>query len=226
MSTFRLFKCTALTLLSVLIFSSCQKPIKEEPELQSAVNIVNATIGLPQITFYINRTLVQGAPLQYTNETGYFITFPGIRDFDVAADGMTDLVLKTSLTFKQNTYHTVFIVGENSALSTLFTEDDLSNPPAGKAKIRFVNVSPDSGDLTLGLKNGSNLFPNQAFKSASQFITVDPGVYDLQLKTSTGTVLVEKNVTIAAGTIYTTWAKGLRTGTSNSPIGLQFRSIN
>ena len=210
----------------MLVFSSCQKPRDEEPELQSAVNIVNATIGMPQVAFFINRSRVQGDPLKYTDESGYFITFPGSRDFDVAADGITDYILKTNFSFKQNTYHTVFITGESSSISALFTDDDLTNPPSGKAKIRFVNLSPDAGNLVLGLKNGTTLFPDQAYKSASQFITLDPGVYDLQLKTATGSVLLDKNVTITSGIIYTAWANGMRAGTSNSPIGLQFRSIN
>jgi hypothetical protein len=190
------------------------------------VNVVNATIGLPQVTFFINRGRIEGDPLKFTDETGYFITLPGAKDFDVMADGILDYVLKSNVTFKQNTYHSIFIVGEAGSLGTLFTEDDLTNPPAGKAKVRFVHVSPDGGSLVLGLKNGTNLFPEQQFKSASQFITMDPGVYDLQLKTATGTVIVERNVTVAPGSIYTVWAKGMKGGTANSPIGLQFRSIN
>ncbi len=225
-TTFSLFKLLSLLLLPALILGSCQKPANEEPELLSAANVVNATIGMPQLGFFINRSGVQGDPLKYTDESGYFITFPGARDFDVLADGVVDYILKTNFTFKQNTYHSIFIVGESASISALFTEDDLSNPPAGKAKIRFVNLSPDAGGLVVTLKNGTALFPEQAFKTVSQFITMDPGVYDLQAKTPTGTVLVEKNVTIASGRIYTAWAKGLRAGTSNSPLGLQFRSVN
>lgn len=221
-----LSKAIITLILFGLFFSSCQKPGKEEPELQSAVNIVNATIGMPQIAFFINRSRVQGDPLKYTNESGYFITFPGAREFDVAADGISDYILKTSFSFKQNTYHTVFITGESSSISALFTNDDLTNPPTGKAKIRFVHLSPDAGNLLLGVKNGSTLFPDQAYKSASQFVNLDPGVYDLQLKSATGTVLLEKNVTVTAGIIYTAWANGMRAGISNSPLGLQFRSIN
>lgn len=220
------FKVFTLLLITILFVGGCKKPEKAVPELQSAVNVVNATIGLPQMGFFIGKSKVQGDLLKYTDESGYFITFPGARDFDVIADGISDYILKTSFTFKQNTYHTIFIVGENSSVSGFLTDDDLSNPPSGKAKVRFVNVSPDSGGLFLGLKNSTTVFPEQSFKSASQFITLDPGVYDLQIKTGTGTVLVEKNVTVVAGSIYTAWAKGLRAGTSNSPLGLQFRSIN
>lgn len=219
-------KVFTFLLLATVFLGSCQKPSNQEPDLQSAVNVVNATIGMPQMGFFINGGKIQGDLLKYTDESGYFITFPGTRSFDVAADGITDYVLKTTVTFKQNTYHTVFIVGESGSVSSFFTDDDLSNPPSGKAKLRFVNTSPDAGNLVLTLKNGTSLFTEQGYKGASQFITMDPGVYDLQVKTSTGTVLVERNVTIASGVIYTAWVKGLRSGTSNSPIGLQFRSIN
>lgn len=221
-----LIKVFTLLLVSVVLLGSCQKPAKEQPELQSAVNVVNAIIGMPQVGFFINKTKVEGDPLKYTDESGYFITFPGARDFDVLADGISDYILKTNFTFKQNTYHSIFMVGESGSVSAFFTDDDLSNPPAGKAKVRFVQLSPDAGGLVLSIKNGAVLFPEQAFKTASSFITIDPGVYDLQVTTPTGTVLVEKNVTIAAGAIYTAWSKGLRAGTSNSPLGLQFRSIN
>lgn len=224
--TLTFLKALILLFLSVLFFSSCQKTRKEEPELQSAINIVNATIGMPQIAFFISRMRVQGEPLKYTDESGYFITFPGTRELDVAADGIPDYILKTNFSFKQNKYHTIFITGESTTISSLFTDDDLTNPPAGKAKIRFVNLSPDAGDLLLGLKNGTNLFPHQAYKTVSQFVTLDAGVYDLQVKTATGTVLLEKNVTIATGLIYTAWANGMRAGTASAPIGLQFRSIN
>lgn len=219
-------KAVTFLFLSALFLGSCQKSKVEEPELQSAANIVNATIGMPQITFFINKSRVHGEPLKYTNESGYFTTFPGTLSFDVAADGITDYILKTNFTFKQKTYHTIFITGESTSVSALFTEDDLTNPPSGKSKIRFVNLSPDAGNLVLSLKNGAALFPNQAYKSASQFLALDPGVYDLQLKTATGTVLIDKNVTLISGTIYTAWANGMRYGTSNSPMGLQFRSIN
>lgn len=213
-------------LFLAILLAACQKPDEEEPELQSAVNVVNGTINMPQFGFFINGGKIQGDPLKYTDESGYFITFPGNRAFDVQAEGITDYILRTNFTFKQNTYHSIFIVGESTAISAFFTDDDLSNPPSGKAKIRFVNLSPDAGGLVLTLKNGTSLFSEQAFKSASPFINLDPGVYDLQVKTPTGTVLVEKNVTVASGAIYTAWVKGLRSGASNSPLGLQFRSIN
>ena len=225
-STIPSFKILTLLFLSALFLGSCQKPEEQEPELQSAVNIVNATIGMSQIGFFINGSKIVGDPLKYTEESGYFITFPGTRNFDVMADGILDYILKTNFTFKPNTYHTIFIVGESTSISAFFTDDDLNNPPAGKAKIRFVHLSPDGGSLVLGLKNGTSLSPEQTYKTASEFATIDSGVYDLQLKTATGTLILEKNVTIVAGSIYTAWAKGLKAGTANSPLGLQFRSIN
>ncbi|HEY1008704.1 MAG TPA: DUF4397 domain-containing protein [Daejeonella sp.] len=209
------------------IIAACQKLDQDQPqELLSAVNVVNASIGMNPVGFFIGGSKVQGAPLHYTGESGYFITFPGEKTFDAIEDTAPDYFLKTSVTFKQNTYHTIFIAGEPGSITTLFTEDDLTAPPAGKAKIRFVQLSPDGGSLILSLKNGTVLFPEQGYKTASAFKTLDPGVYDLQLKTATGELLAEQNVTINAGIMYTAWVKGLRSNVSNSPIGLQLRSIN
>lgn len=133
----------------------------------------------------------------------------------MAADGITDYILKTSFSFKQNTFQTVFITGECSSISALFTDDDLTNPPTGKAKIRFVNLSPDAGNL-MHKKTALPSFPTRLINQL-QFVNFDPGVYDLQLKSATGTVLLEKNVTVTAGIIYTAWANGMRAGISNSP---------
>lgn len=219
-------KIATLVFLLGSIFVSCKKLDSDgQQELQSAVNVVNATIGLKSVGFFINGSKVLGDPLDYTGESGYFITFPGLRKFDAVEDMWSDYFLRTEFAFKENTYHTIFIAGESGSVTTLFTEDDLSAPPAGKAKIRFVHLSPDGGNLLLSFKNGTALFPEQQYKTASQFKIIDPGVYDLELKTATGKVIVEKNVTVNAGSIYTAWVKGVKSGIANSPIGLQFRSI-
>ncbi len=222
---------TTLLFFFVCTLASCLKPDNDGPELQStvnvvAVNVVNATIGLKPVGFFINSTKVNGDPLEYTQESGYFITRPHTNSFDALEVTGSEYFLKTTFTFKANTYHTIFIAGESTSITSLFTEDDLSPPPAGKAKVRFVHLSPDSRGLELAIKNGVTLFPEQAYKTASEFKTIDPGVYDLQLKTVNGTVVVEQNVTVAAGVIYTAWVKGLQAGIASSPIGLQFRAIN
>lgn len=212
--------------ISASVLSACKPPNDDQPVLQSAVNVINASIGNPAISFAIMKRKVEGESLKYTEESGYFITYPGTRDFDIAFDGQTDYAIRTNFTFQQNTYHSVFISGESTSLSTFFTTDDLTTPPAGKSKIRFVHMSPDAGGLILSVKNGVNLFPAQSYKTASQFITIDPGTYVLQLKSPNGDVLSEFSGTVAPEKIYNVWSKGMKSGVSNSPLGIQFRSIN
>lgn len=215
-------------MLSAVLLSSCMKSDNNDnqPEFKTALSVVNASPGPMAFNFSLSNRRVDGPALEYTQESGYFLTYHGIRDFEVIPSGGAGGSLKTSIELKEETYQTLFIAGENSALTSLFTEDDLSDPPAGKAKIRFVNLSPDSGEQTLAIKAGSDLFTDQPFKSATEFITIDPGTYDLQLKNATGNILTEINAVVAEGTIYTAWSKGLISGTGGTPIGLQFRSIN
>ncbi|MEJ7694551.1 DUF4397 domain-containing protein [Daejeonella sp.] len=213
--------CTVL----LTSFTSCVKKNVQPPEQQSAVNVINATIGSQAITYSINGVKVLGV-LNYTNESKYFITFPGSRNFEFAIDGQIGTIGSAIFELKQNTYHSIFISGEPGAINTLLTTDDLASPPAGKAKIRFIHLSSDAGQLILGTKSGANLFPEQSYNKASPFIPLDQGVYDLQLKSSTGTLLVQANVTVAAGKIYNVWAKGLKSGVSNSPLGIHFSAVN
>lgn len=219
-------KFSVLILFTGCLLASCKKITNEEPQLRSAVNVVNATVGLNPIGFFINDSKVLGPPLEYTQESGYFITYPRASDFDAIEGSASNYFLETNVTFKPNTYHTIFIAGERSSITSLFTEDDLSTPAAGKAKVRFVHLSPDGGSLILAIKNGAELFSGQDYKTASEFKTIDPGNYDLQLKTPSGAIILEQNVTITAGGIYTAWVKGIQAGSASSPIGLQFGAIN
>jgi hypothetical protein len=220
------FSTFILFVVGLLFFSACKKIVDETPQQEAAINVVNASPGNLAFNFFMNKRLFDGPALNYMDETGYLLTFHGIRDFDASAAGTAQSSIKATFELKKRGYHTIFITGENSSLSILFTEDDLSSPPAGKAKIRFVQLSPDSGTLDLGIKNGVNLFSGQAFKSASNFSVIDPASYTLQLKNPDGSIISETDVEVKPGVIYTVWSKGLKAGTGGTPIGIQFRSIN
>ena len=221
--TFKIF-----FLFSALVFflNSCVKTQEPEPELQSAINVVNATVGLPAVIYAINGVRVEGPALKYNEESKYFITFPGKRKFDFTFEGQTGLTLAAMFELKQNTYHSIFVSGVNTSITTLLTTDDLTNPQMGKAKIRFIHLTSDAEQLMLVAKSGSMLFPAQAYNTSSEFIQLDPGVYNLQLKTAAGTAVSEANATFASGKIYNIWAKGLKSGAGNTVCGIQVGLIN
>jgi hypothetical protein len=145
------FKAILVLALPLLFTGACKIPEDDQPDAKSGLNVVNAIIGGEPFTFSINRQKVMGDPLTYTKESGYFITYAGSWPFGITYPESGDFAITTTINLQLNTYHTLFVGGEASSLTTLFTTDDLSAPPAGKAKIRFVQMSPDAGSLTLAI---------------------------------------------------------------------------
>src|SRR5690606_28577734 len=118
-------------MLSAVVLSSCLKNDNNDnqPEYKSALNVVNASPGTRAYNSSLSNRRVDGPALEYTQESGYFLTFQGIRDFEIIPSGTASGSLKTTFELKEETYHTIFITGENSSITSLFTEDDLSDPP-------------------------------------------------------------------------------------------------
>ena len=92
--------------------------------------------------------------------------------------------------------------------------DNNAAPAAGKAHVRFVHTSPDAPAVDIAVKGGPVIFPNVAFKAASQYVPVDAGTYDLEVRPAgkTDVVLAVPGVKLDAGNVYTVFAMGLASG--------------
>lgn len=219
------FTLSALILLSIsLIFSSCLKDLNNEPQQAAALNVVNASPGPLTLNFYLDNGLVNGPALSFGQESSYILANVGTRKFDAARAGSNESLIADTLSLETDQYYSVFITGENATLSTFVTEDDLTAPATGKAKIRFINLSPDGGTLSLGIKDGTGLFPGQMYKTATEFISVDPSAYMLTLINADGSIANETSLEIVAGRSYTVWAGGLKTGVDNTSLRLFARA--
>jgi hypothetical protein len=105
-------------------------------------------------------------------------------------------------------------------IELLILDDNLEKPATGKAKIRFVNLSPDGGSLSLNVNGAAtDLATNKAFKEFSTFEAVDATESTtLNIKNAT-TGAVETtltNVKLEDGKIYTVYAKGLKATTDDT----------
>jgi len=216
--------CIALSLATVLL-SACRKDDDPPTPDSAALNVVNATAGEATFNFALDNQIVNGPALIYTQQTGYLLAYSGERKFDATSGGTAQSVLTATIDLEKDKYYSLFINGLPTALGTLLTEDDLSAPTTGKAKIRFIQLSPDAGALTLNIEGGAALFTEQAYATASQFITIDPGDYTLEIRNSEGTVISEETGTITAGRIYTVWSGGTLAGTGDAAIGINV-SVN
>jgi hypothetical protein len=123
-------------------------------------------------------------------------------------------------------YHTVVAArtANNKADSLILFYDDLKAPATGKAKLRFINLSPGAGTLNV-VQNGKTLFNQVAYGRAANsalsgealsawslgpFETIDAGPLNLDyLDAATSTKVGTASLQLEAGKIYTVFTQGL-----------------
>lgn len=149
------------------------------------------------------------------------VPFPAISDYlDVpagqhqvavvpAGQAASAALLTTTASFEAGKAYSVAAVGQQDVAVQVYT-DDLSAPPAGKAHIRLIHLSPDAPGANVEVVNGPTLATDLAFTEATAYQAVDAGTYNLRLvATGQNTVIVQlPNTTLEAGKIYTVAATG------------------
>lgn len=220
---------SAFLFVTVITLPSCMKNKNDQPAPDySAVKFVHALTGVSSVDFYVGNQVATYPALGYTESTNYLAVYSGSAPMFVVLGGTYQALARKDVNLEPNKSYSLYatrISATNDSVSTYFTEDVLTPPAAGKAKIRFVNLTRDAANaLDLGASGQANAyFSNQAYKSSSSFIEVAPATYTFQIKdTGTSTVRASQEATLAAGKIYTIWSSGLVGETSgNYQVGLE-----
>ncbi|MEJ0030212.1 MAG: DUF4397 domain-containing protein [Bacteroidota bacterium] len=100
----------------------------------------------------------------------------------------------------------------------LVLNDDTSAPAAGKARVRFLNLSPDAPDVDLQFADtGAPVATNVSFKEPTTFTELDANKYAFQVKTSSGGALLTlPNVVLLDGWSYSVIVRGFKNPPSGS----------
>jgi hypothetical protein len=200
----------AILLGLVIILPSCKKDSDSDLDLNANVMIVNSVQGSAAQDFYLNGAKINTQAVAYSQTNGYISTSSGNKTAEFKNSGSSTVTATSSGNLEPGKYYTFYFTGSGSSNgSTAVTEDDMTPPPSGKSKVRYVNLnasSTTSADLVL---NTTKLASNIAYKSASAFTTVDAGVHTFQVMVAgTSTLSFNFPVTLQAGKIYTIWASG------------------
>lgn len=204
----------ALTLAS--IFSSCKKDDKDLPiPTKPNLAIVHAAPGIPELTFYVDDVKTNTKALTYNTLLDYAPIKTGKRAFSITKKDATEVIVKSTFDLASNKSYSVFIA-DKTANALVLVEDDLSAPAADKAKVRFINLSPDAGLLDLNITGKTEaLFSKKAFKEATAFVNTDPGAeisFEIRENGKTDVLATLPKIKVEKGKVYTIWAKGLKTG--------------
>jgi hypothetical protein len=214
----------ATVLLSgAVMLSSCSKDNNAPVTLPAGLAIAHVSPGSPEYTFKLNGTKVNIKALTYGTVNPYGALQPGSYEFSITKKDSARVITKSTVEVKSDQAYSVYIADVPSKATFVLTEDDLSAPAADKAKIRFVNLSPDAASLDLSVTGKAVLFSKTAFKGSTAFTAVDPGAeVGFEIKENTGTTVLATlpKVKVEKGKIYTILAKGLKAATDSTKLAL------
>lgn len=227
---FTLAKIIFSLLTLTLFISACKKDWDDTQIVAGGIGIVHASPGTGALDFIVDNTKANIKDFTYTNDLGYYGIYPGSHYFGVTKKDSLKYITTVTSDIKSGSFYSIFVVDVLKTAKLLVVEDDLKAPDANKAKIRFINLSPDAPTLDLAIQGQTtSLVTGKAFKEYSSFISVDPSDnYTFQLKQSSDAAVTATlpSVKIEKGKIYTLWAKGLKGKTDSTSFGLKLMSHN
>jgi hypothetical protein len=183
------------------------------------VRLAHLSPDTPDVDVYLS-AVTGGTPQRFPG-VGYgtvsnYLTVPTgtyAVSMRVAGAPATDPpVLTTNVTVAAGQAYTVAGVGKHADLGLKVIEDDLSLPPAGKAKVRIVQASVRAPVMTVSISGGATIADNIAFATTTDYLAVAPGHWTLKAQGAGGSPSDTLTATLAAGNVYSLIVLDAKTG--------------
>lgn len=184
----------------------------------SYLSIINASPTLGTFNIYLDDTQLNTGAIAFGGILSYVEYTAGDHTTKFTTASSTDALLSKTITLSENTVYSYFAIDKGENLDGLLVKDVVTVASTEKAFIRFIHLSPDTKTLDFAIEDKGNLISNISYKGASEFIAVDPGTFNLQLKdhdTQELKTSLSEN-TLTAGKYYTIISRGLQNAAGNN----------
>jgi hypothetical protein len=205
--------CAAL----VFVLASCLDDDNNENQVVPVayVSIYHESPNAPELDVSVDGRPVNR--LEFTDYTGYLNFYTGDRNFKINPFNASNTLVDTVYNFVDGGFYSLFIVNNVSNAETLIVRDSASAPADGKAKVRFINLSPDAPALDVIEGENTPLFSAQVFKDPSDFVEIAAEVdsFAVQAAGTTDPLVSAKDLSLLPGRFYTIIVRGF----TNPPSG-------
>ncbi len=204
--------------------SSCGKTsTKNATSLNIQYEVINLSPALGPVSLYVDYNIYNNYNFFYAAPSGYFNLTSIDTPFQMRSSpnqltntgAIQGNILVRNDKLVANCKYTLFITGlkSDNSISDVFLTDTSAPPAIGRAKVRFLNASPQSPGFDI-VANGylDPGFTNLTYKSVSKYIEMPAGNYNFQVfQTGTNTAVIGTlpNVTVQDGHLYTLYSYGL-----------------
>lgn len=234
LSQFHTRKILVASMLAFAVFTTgCKKDDDDDDAptptpTYGKLMAIHASPDAPGVDLLIDNAVQNSSALTYPNNTSYLQVQTGTRNVKINATGTSTSVINANLTIEENKNYSVFAIDSLSTIEALVLTDDLTAPASGKAHVRFVHLSPNAPNVDIAVTGGAVLFSDYSFKEYSAFTPLAANTYNLEVRFAgtTTVVLPLPGITLAAGKIYTVFAKGFVGGTGSQALGAQIVANN
>lgn len=178
------------------------------------IRVAHLSPDAPNVDVWINGTVtLENVPFGAVSD--YLEVESGVYTVQVTPAGASSpIVIDATLSLMPDTAYTVAATGllnEGDLEAIVLIDDQM--PAADAAKVRFIHTSPDAPavDIAVACCGGPILFEEASFRESEDYVAVDAGTYDLEVRVAgTGTVaLLVEGIELKAGANYTIFATGL-----------------
>ena len=157
----------------------------------SQVSLFHTSPDGPNLDILVDDVKINTVPFEYSKTTEYLNFSSGIRSLKLRPYGGGTTAVDTTITLEPDEHFSLFVIDDYDDASVMLLFDNDDAPAEGNARIRFINLSPDSELLQLRIKDVAlALTVGQSFTDASQFIELEAKSYDFEI-TSAGTKILE-----------------------------------
>jgi len=197
-----------------LFIGACKKNDDDDnAQPKARVMFVHGALDADSLRGRVNTTNIR---------TIAFKTNSGYSSVDAANNATLDFVFPgsgsvfgaTTQNLVANNSYSVFAGGSATMKITVATSDDLTAPPAGKAKVRLVHLGSGMGNAVFYV-GGMTIDSNVAMGTVTAFKEVNAGTVNVTVA-ALPAVDALNPFTISAGKIYTFIFTGTSTGSGNS----------
>ncbi|QEK50454.1 DUF4397 domain-containing protein [Pedobacter aquae] len=176
-------------ILSMLVLGwvSCTDPTEVIPQPTTATRImlINASPDVGTIDFYLNGEKINASPLAFRDNTTY-VNIARSGTFTAEAKLGSRTLFSQTIFLQPGRSHSLFLTGAvaDTSLFYVATLDNIDTPALNKAKLRFINLSPNAPAFNVINSDSTVLFNNAAYRTASNFIELDAQTYSLKVLAS------------------------------------------
>jgi hypothetical protein len=207
-------------LMAILAFglASCKKTGDASPAAVQNTNLNVTNASTDTLNYYLNGTRVNNASYIYPlGSSGYLGVAVGQQNYQFKSLRSPVVLMSLALALDSGKTYSLYVAGRSADL-TFSTIDTLVADTGNLATIRFVNASPDAGNLDVMVGDTVN-FKSRAFKTSTVFLPVIPGDKRIRIyQSGSSTPKIDETRTLIAGRVYTLFTKGSLKGTGTAAL--------